>query len=207
MKKVHYAEALRRNWRVSCRASSCYPAEGRGATEKGTPHLRFHAPSAAERRALPAALRSTPAIADATGIVNIHSGRYMEVNHASTANGGKVDQYHYVLGADNEKWYVIADPVGGVTFFNLLNKHSGKCLDTTGNLANGTQQYQWTCQSGNHNQQFYLYGVSCAGVCFTIHPPDARSKCVEVYHSSLSDLAKVDMWDCNGTQTQTWQYP
>ncbi len=131
----------------------------------------------------------------------------MTVHGASTANGGKVDQWHYVSGADSQKWFVIADPVGSVTFYNFLNKHSGKCLDTTGNLANGTQQSQWTCESGNHNQQFSVYGVGCAGVCFTIHPRDNRSKCVEVYHSSLSDGAIVDMWDCNGTATQTWQYP
>jgi hypothetical protein len=192
---------------ASAAAVSGGAAGGRGATETGTLHLRFHAPTAAERRALPAALRNTTAIADSHGIVNINSGKYMGVQSASTANGGKVVQWHYVSGATNQQWYVIADPVGGVTFYNFINRNSGKCLDTTGNLTNGTQQYQWTCQSGSRNQEFYLYGLSCAGVCFTIHPRDNRSKCVEVYHSSLADGAKVDMWDCNGTATQSWQYP
>jgi hypothetical protein len=164
----------------------------------------FHTPSAAERALLPDGLKTAAALAGPYNIANDHSGLYLEVYHSGTANGSLVDQY-VANQTSTQKWFIVSDPQGAQTWFNFLNVNSGKCLDTSGDMTNGTQLKVWTCENGNPHQQFQVLGVACAGVCLTIHARENRSKCVEVFHSSLANAAKVDLFDCNNTLTQQWQ--
>jgi hypothetical protein len=39
-----------------------------------------------------------------------------------------------------------------------------------------------------------------------IDPMRLFDACVEVFHSSFDDTAKVDLWDCNGSFTQRWVF-
>jgi hypothetical protein len=132
---------------------------GLGATEQRVLPFGLHAPSAAERRALPAALRaSTTAVAGPYHFYNRNSGDVMEVYQSSTSNGAKVDQWTN-NGSKTQKWLLAAVPGSLPLRYQLVNTNSSKCLDNTGSLADGVQMIQWTCQDGNNNQIFVLTGT------------------------------------------------
>jgi hypothetical protein len=178
---------------------------GLGATEQGALPFGAHAPSAAERRALPAALKDvTVAVTGPWYVWNRNSVDEMEVYHSQTQNGAKVDQYHF-NGTKTQQWLFAPVPGSLPSRYQLINANSSKCLDNTGRLADGVQMTQWTCESNNNNQIFVLTGTADSTGDFTISPWDGRGTyCVEVYHSSLADYAPVDEWHCNGTKTQHW---
>lgn len=180
---------------------------GLGVTEQGALPFGLHAPSAAERRALPAALRySVTAVSGPWFLPNRNSNKDMEVYHSQTQNGALVDQYYY-NGTKTQQW-MLTQPSSCSTCLQLLNVNSSKCLDNSGTLANGTQMKIWQCSDTNHNQWFWINSpADCSSSgCFNFGPwsGGANGKCVEVYHSSLADYAPVDEWDCNGTKTQEW---
>ncbi len=161
----------------------------------------MHVPSAAERRALPAALRSVTALVSGPYFfVNRNSGKDMEVFHSETQNGALVDQYNY-NGTRTQQWMLATQTSGAIT--QIINVNSNKCLDTSGSVANGTQLTIWQCETGNNNQSWVFYSVP-GTTAKEIHPDLALRSCVEVYHSSTADYAKVDDYSCNGTATQNW---
>lgn len=162
----------------------------------------MHVPSAAERRALPAALRDVAvAVSGPWHLYNRNSGDVMEVYHSYTSNGAKVDQWTN-NGTNTQKWMLV--DVSSITNqWSFINVNSSKCLDDTGTIANYVQMYQWTCQDGNFNQIFSLFGTDHD--YFTIRPYNSRGTyCVEVKNSLFSDGAPVDEYQCNNTWTQQW---
>jgi len=56
-------------------------------------------------------------------IINVHSGKALEIRDASTADGGNVDQGTF-LGHDNQLWEIVPVRYGYV----LLNKNSFSIL-------------------------------------------------------------------------------
>jgi hypothetical protein len=193
---------------VSAAAAGSASPRGLGAAERRALPFGTHALSAAERRGLPASLRSVAvAISGPWYIRNNGSNKYMEVYHSQTQNGAKVDQYHF-NGTATQKWMMVAVDTNR-TQWSFVNVNSSKCLDNTGTLANGTQMTIWQCSdTTNFNQIFWVYSPVVCNVsgCWNFGPwrGGANGKCVEVYHSSTADYAKVDEWDCNGTPTQQW---
>ncbi|WP_051967364.1 ricin-type beta-trefoil lectin domain protein [Kitasatospora mediocidica] len=73
---------------------------------------------------------------------------------------------------------------------------SGRCLDDTGNPANGTQVYIWDCTSGNANQQF---GYTAAGQL------QIAGKCLDANGQGTANGTKVILWTCNGQPNQQWK--
>lgn len=186
---------------ASASAGASGRAEGRVASDsEPTVQLGMHAPSAAERNGLPANIRfDVMALSGPVYIWNQHSAKCMEVYHSGTANGSKVDQYR-CNGTATQKWTLIQFDIAR---FNLYNANSGRCLDTTGNHADGVQMVIWSCNSANSNQIFYIL-ASGSSYQFTMRPNWNNGKCVEVSHSSQLDAAVVDHYTCNGSQTQLW---
>jgi hypothetical protein len=59
-------------------------------------------------------------------------------------------------GADNQKFSLVS--VGG-GYYNLVAKHSGKCIDVEGaSTADGASLVQWPCNGGD-NQKFSIEGL------------------------------------------------
>ncbi|MFC1432176.1 RICIN domain-containing protein [Streptacidiphilus sp. N1-3] len=102
-------------------------------------------------------------------------------------------------------WPVLGTGTGGGTggsisssaWYTVTNANSGKCVDATGGgTANGTAVQQWTCGSGNHNQQWQF------------QPTDSG------YYQVVSRNATNEAWDVtggagatgNGAQIQLWSY-
>ncbi|ACU73766.1 Ricin B lectin [Catenulispora acidiphila DSM 44928] len=73
---------------------------------------------------------------------------------------------------------------------------SGRCLDDTGNTANGTQIYIWDCTSGNANQQFAYTSASELQVA---------GKCLDANGKGTANGTKVILWTCNGQANQQWK--
>jgi O-glycosyl hydrolase len=72
---------------------------------------------------------------------------------------------------------------------------SGRCLDDTGNPANGVQVYIWDCTSGNANQQFTYTSASELQIA---------GKCLDANGQGTSPGTKVILWTCNGQNNQKW---
>ncbi len=194
---------------VSAAATGSATAGGSGAAQRHSLSLGAHVPgahvpSAAERRALPATLRSVAtAVSGPWYIPNRNSNKDMEVYHSQTQNGAKVDQYD-LNQTKTQQWLIVSFGTGNI-IHSFINVNSGKCLDNTGTLANGTQMTIWQCEDGNQNQWFWINSPSDCTGCFNFGPwADRGGKCVEVYLSSTANYAKVDEYTCNGTHTQEW---
>jgi hypothetical protein len=70
---------------------------------------------------------------------------------SATAPGAKLQTWAYG-GATNQQWSAV--PIAGGSY-QLIARHSGLCLDTTGSTANGVQLQQSTC-NGATSQAFRL---------------------------------------------------
>ncbi|MEV6385178.1 ricin-type beta-trefoil lectin domain protein [Streptomyces sp. NPDC051773] len=79
----------------------------------------------------------------------------------------------------------------------IVGQGSHRCLDDTGNAANGVQQYIWDCTSGNANQA-YTYS---AGRELRI-----AGKCLGASGNGTANGTKVITWDCNGGSSQKWTF-
>ncbi|WP_194891740.1 ricin-type beta-trefoil lectin domain protein [Catenulispora pinisilvae] len=73
---------------------------------------------------------------------------------------------------------------------------SGRCLDDTGNPANGTQIYIWDCAGGNPNQQFAYTSGSLLQIA---------GKCLDANGQGTANGTKVILWTCNGQPNQQWR--
>ena len=79
----------------------------------------------------------------------------------------------------------------------IQGQGSGRCLDDTGNTANGVQQAIWACTAGNANQ-YYLYSAG--------RELQLAGKCLAAAGNGTTNGTKVITWDCNGTASQKWTF-
>ena len=85
-------------------------------------------------------------------IINRNSGKVLDVNGASTANGANVQQWAYG-GGTNQQWSIAAVSGG---YYQIINRNSGKVLDVDGaSTADGANVHQWS-YGGGTNQQWSI---------------------------------------------------
>ena len=119
-------------------------------------------------------------------LVAQHSGKCVDVNGGSTAEGGNVHQWS-CHGGDNQLW----EEVPATNGFMLRAKHSGKCLDVSGiSYTAGANIYQWTCHGGP-NQVFNWVGNRLVA--------NHSRQCVNVSGASQADGGNVIQWGCTTT--------
>lgn len=91
--------------------------------------------------------------------------------------------------------------VGGGPYYNLVARHSGKCLDVSDNsAADNTVVVQYTCNSGL-NQQWRLQD---AGDGYVRVLAQHSGKCLDVPGASKDAGAAVNQYRCNGGTNQQW---
>ena len=92
-------------------------------------------------------------------IVNVKNGLDLEVNSASLADGGTVDTYEDVSGANNEHWNLMAVGDGS---YRIVNVNSGLDLEVHGaSKSNGGTVDQWQDSgSSETNEHWTLVPVS-----------------------------------------------
>jgi len=85
-------------------------------------------------------------------VINRNSGKCLDVNGVSTADGANVQQWTCGSGT-NQRWSLTSLSGG---YYRLTAQHSGKVLDVVGNgTADGVNIDQWTSNNGN-NQQWQI---------------------------------------------------
>ncbi|GHH42558.1 RICIN domain-containing protein [Lentzea cavernae] len=129
----------------------------------------------------------------------------------STGNGaGAIIWDCYGPAQTNQQWYF--QETGDPFVYNLVARHSNKCLDIAGGTAavhNGAPAQQWGCLGYYQtNQKWYLSSYSANGM--TIYKLTAMhsGKCLDVTGGtgSITNGIPVQQWQCLGdVQTnQRW---
>lgn len=131
-------------------------------------------------------------------LVNRNSGKCLDVNAFSSADGAKVQQWTCGTGT-NQQWQVQAVSGG---YVQVTNVNSDKCLDVNASsTADGGTVQQWACNGGT-NQQWRVEGVAGGNVQVVNRN---SGKCLDVAAFSTANGGKVQQWTCNGGTNQSWQ--
>jgi hypothetical protein len=95
------------------------------------------------------------------------------------------------------------DATAQVSYYELVARHSGKCLDVnSASLAAGAQVWQWDCNA-THAQQWQLIEV---GGGYKKIVARHSGKVLDVANAGLNNGDIVWQWDENGTPAQQWQF-
>ncbi len=129
-----------------------------------------------------------------------HSGKALDVQGVSTAEGANVHQWTYV-GGNNQQWFV-TDVGGG--YYKIISKHSGKALDVTNSsTADGANVQQYSYLGGT-NQQWKIEPTTDG-----FHKITARhsGKALDVSGgaSATGDGVNVHQWTYLGGTNQQWK--
>ncbi|MFF4361273.1 RICIN domain-containing protein [Streptomyces sp. NPDC001604] len=91
--------------------------------------------------------------------------------------------------------------VGGGPYYNLVARHSGRCVDVSDNsAADSAFMVQWAC-NGGLNQQWRL---TDAGGGYVQVIAEHSGKCMDVSGASTADGAFVNQYHCTGGTNQQW---
>ena len=130
-------------------------------------------------------------------LVNRASGKALDVNNSSTADGADVIQWGY-SGGNNQKW-VLTDTGNG---YKIINANSGKALDVyKSSLEDGADVIQWT-DKGQSNQKWNL--VDLGNGYYQVVNVNS-GKLLDVENGSISDGGNVIQWTSNNGYNQQWQ--
>ncbi|MDQ1307266.1 MAG: hypothetical protein QG671_3098 [Actinomycetota bacterium] len=131
---------------------------------------------------------TTPSPGNSSAIRNTASGRCLDVNGASQANGTAAIIWD-CNGQNNQTWTS--------TDSGELRVFGGKCLDVSGAAtANGASVVIWDC-NGQSNQQWRFTAdgtITGAG----------SGRCLDVSDNSTANGARAQIRDCTGSAAQKW---
>jgi Ricin-type beta-trefoil lectin domain-like len=134
-------------------------------------------------------------------IVNMNSGKIMEVGGNSTANQATVQQWDYV-GTPSQKWQIIPTSGG---YFKIINAGSGLALSIPFPLSQtGIQLQQYTYLNAS-NQQWAFDEVNplTDGGNYAITSRNS-GKILDLAGGGNADGANVQQWSWYGLQSQKW---
>ncbi len=128
-------------------------------------------------------------------IVNVHSGRCMEVGVRK--KGANVKQWSCHTAPSQV--FLLASATEGSN--RIMSVYSRKCIDVTGaGQYNGANLQQWDCDNGP-NQKFRLERTNDGS--FLIRPIHSN-KCLEVAGWNRKNRGNIQQWDCHGGANQQW---
>ena len=145
---------------------------------------------------------------DAEGILSLypirgpvfarHSGRCLDIEGISTANGADAIQWDY-WGGQNQIFRIERVEA---SHYRLIAQHSGRVIDVEAiSAANGAQIHQWDWWGGD-NQKFRLEPV---GHGYYRLVAKHSGKSLDVAGISLGNGARVIQWDWWGGNNQQWR--
>ncbi|MFI9209886.1 RICIN domain-containing protein [Streptomyces sp. NPDC053253] len=142
-------------------------------------------------------IRSTTGDGHST-LINVASGRLLDVTGASTADGAPVGVYRPTTGG-NQSWTL--EDTAPDAWKALTFRHSSRCLDVSGaGTADGAAVVQYGCNAGT-NQQWSLRSTGGGYVNVVARH---SGKCLDVSGQSTADGAEVFQYGCNGGRNQEW---
>ncbi|WP_310551479.1 cellulase family glycosylhydrolase [Paenibacillus glufosinatiresistens] len=128
-----------------------------------------------------------------------HSGKNLDVQGGSSADGANVQQWSD-NGNAQQKWKVM-DVGGG--YYKLIAQSSGKALDVAdSSTADGANVRQWT-DNGSAAQN---WKIADAGSGYYKLISQVSGKALDVAGGSTSDGANVQQWTDNGNPQQKWKF-
>ncbi|HVI44251.1 MAG TPA: RICIN domain-containing protein [Chitinophaga sp.] len=126
------------------------------------------------------------------------SGKSLDVNGSSTANGGSIVQWDY-WGGNNQQWKINS---AGDGVFYITNRNSGKALDVNGiSTAGGASIIQWDYWGGA-NQQWKIVDIGF-GAYELINVNSGQA--LDVNGASGNNGANIIQWYLSGNRNQQWQ--
>lgn len=130
-------------------------------------------------------------------LVNVNSGKVLDVNAATKADGGKVIQWPY-QGGKNQQWELKKTNSGT---YNIMNVNSGKylALDKS-STSDGAAVIQQSADASK-NQEWKI--TDLGNDSFLIASANSN-KALDVTSSSTEDGAKVIQWKYGGGKNQQW---
>ncbi|WP_295124847.1 RICIN domain-containing protein [uncultured Chitinophaga sp.] len=127
-----------------------------------------------------------------------NSGKSLDVNGQSTANGGTIVQWDY-WGGNNQQWKITSLGNG---YFSIINRNSNKALDVNGSSTTaGTGIVQWDYSGGN-NQQWRIIDMGF-GYYQVVNRNSGQS--LDVNGASTANGGTVIQWPYGGGRNQQWQ--
>ncbi len=131
-------------------------------------------------------------------IVNRNSGKVLDVDSSSTANGAQIIQWTY-SGGWNQQWKFV-DAGGG--YYKIQNRNSGKLMDIEAHsTADGAHNIQWS-DNGGTNQQWKL--INAGSGYYKIQNRNS-GKILDISGASTANGAIDIQWPDNGGYNQQWQ--
>ncbi len=131
-------------------------------------------------------------------VINKYSGKSLDVQDRSTADGGNVQQWTYT-GGNNQCWKVELLSDG---YYKITNINSGKVLDVTGpSTADGANIQQWT-STGAANQEWSLVQVNG----YYQVKSKYSGKVLDVTGPSTADGANIQQWTATGGDNQLFSF-
>lgn len=125
-------------------------------------------------------------------IRGVASGKCVDVEGASTANGARVQLYTCDANGAAQAWTLGSD--GTV-------RALGRCLDVAGGgTADGTRVQTWDC-NGTGAQVWQYVSASQA----LVNPRSGR--CLDATGRATADRTPLQLWTCNGQGNQRWTVP
>jgi hypothetical protein len=122
-------------------------------------------------------------------LVNLNSGKCVDVPSGSTANQVQLQQFA-CNGGGNQVWHLL-------TTGQIVNQNSGKCIDVPGgSKADQVQLQQFTCNGGQG--QMWKLNVDASVV------NKGTGKCLDVPGGSAADKVILQQFTCNGGNNQKW---
>jgi Beta-xylosidase len=132
-------------------------------------------------------------------LINRNSGKALDVNGASTADGADIIQWSASSTSLNQQWQFVS---AGDGYYRLKARHSGKVADvSSASTADGADVIQWS-DNGGTNQQWSVIDTGGGYVKFLNRN---SGKALDVYAHSTADGADVVQWTDNGGTNQQWQ--
>ncbi|WP_182909865.1 lectin [Microbispora sp. H13382] len=118
----------------------------------------------------------------------VASGRCLDVNGASQANGATVLIWD-CNGQNNQKWTS--------TSASELRVYGNKCLDVNGGgTADGSAVIIWDCNGQNNQKWRFNSDGSITAV--------GANKCLDVSGNGTANGTRVQIWSCTGGANQKW---
>ncbi|MFI0776389.1 ricin-type beta-trefoil lectin domain protein [Streptomyces sp. NPDC021212] len=120
-------------------------------------------------------------------IVGQQSGRCLDINNSTTANGTQAQLWD-CNGGSNQRWTHTAG--------KQLVVYGNKCLGSSGQTGNGTPATIWDC-SGQADQQ---WNINPDGTITAVQ----SGLCLDANGQGTANGTKVQLWSCTGGTNQLW---
>jgi chitinase len=135
-------------------------------------------------------------------IQSVLSGKCVDIDSASTADGAQVQQYQ--CNSTGAQLFNVIDMGNG--WYKVLNANSGKAIDITGaSTADGANVQQWS-DNGTGAQRFTITQTDSADpTAFSLMNQNS-SKCLDVKDLSTADRAHIQQWSCAGSTNQSFRF-